>query len=87
VISRCDVADLSPSTAAFLEQHAAEDDRPWSDPVEQALAALAMIRLAVAASTPAGTLPPREALSVSEEAEALARAIRGLARPSAHLPA
>jgi hypothetical protein len=78
VLIRCDVTDLSPGTAAFVEQHAGEDDGPWSDPVEQALAALAMIRLAVAASIPDGTLPPREGLSIGEEAEALARAIRHL---------
>ena len=52
---------------------------PVVDPLDEALAALAMVRLAVAENVPPGVLPPRALTTVTEEGEALAAAIRLIA--------
>ena len=49
---------------------------PPVEPLDEALAALARVRLAVAANVPPGVLPPRALTTVAEEGEALAAAVR-----------
>ena len=76
--------DPPASTQAFTDFHL--DGRrplvpvtPRVEPAQELRAALAIIRLAVASVVPATVLPPRDNLSVSQEAEALANAIHHLA--------